>query len=215
MRGRATTSTRLRAALGVVAVATTVGIGLAPIDAHARQYRCEHPTDGYCLAVDSTKLVSCVCHGETTEVDRDDLRMADNQQMMDICWEVWSDVCSAWSEAPVTCDEPGLGTCEIDGRDGGSASCACEDGRMVDEPEYDVIGGLAGEALEAECPDTLATLCTPPPPPPPVTPVQAPVADPEPRAQSCAVITGRDLDVTWSLLLLVAAWRRRPGRPHT
>ncbi len=214
MNRRAATSARLRAALGATAVATMMAIGLTPMEAAARQYKCEHPTDGYCLAVDSTKLVSCVCNGETTEVDRDDLLGADNQQMMNICWEVWSDVCSAWSEEPVTCDEPGLGTCEIDGRDGGSASCACEDGRMIDEPDYDIVGGLAGDALVDECPDTVSALCAPVPPPPPTVPTQAPVADAEPRAESCAVITGRDLDVTWGLLLLVAAWRRRPRRPH-
>jgi hypothetical protein len=193
-----------------VFVTTAIGGLLVSRPAEARQYRCESPSDGYCLAVDSTKLVSCVCNGETTEVDRDDLREADNQQMMDICWEVWSDVCSAWSEEPATCDEPGLGTCEVDGRDGGFASCACEDGRTIDHPAYDTVGGLAGDALLAECWSTLETSCAPVPPPLPPA-AMSPVIEASPNASSGCSVGGRasGRGASWMLLFSIAWMRRR------
>ncbi|MEX1365072.1 MAG: hypothetical protein AB1Z98_18225 [Nannocystaceae bacterium] len=174
----------------------------------ARQAVCEHPEGSVCTAKRDTGRIVCQCLDGEYETRDPELSMADDDGLMDACWEAWRNSCAPWTAAEASCDEPDVGECDVD--DEGEVACSCDNGDELDEVD-EALEGLDAEALEDACPEQLERLCGPSPAPSMGPPAEvAPEAEPD---ASCSVDPrGRTGSAWWLGLLLVAGGGRKKAR---
>ena len=162
--------------LGVAGTITISTLAAPSLALAARKAVCEHPNGGVCVATKDTGRIKCSCESGEHELEDDDIVNADEQELMDACWDAWSEVCAPWVGETVTCEEPDVGSCELaQEAEGGVVSCDCAELGEVSDRITDVED-LDTDALEDECYTQLDDLCGPPPasaamaPPPPGPP---------------------------------------------
>lgn len=200
----------MRTIAAAMGLATTLGIFAlgAPAPAlAAREAVCDHPEGSRCTVKHDTGRIECQCLDGTHELRDPEVPMLGESELMDACWDAWSQTCAPWA-GWVTCDEPDLGTCEVTGQDGGQLECECEDGSEVEE-SLAALEGLDEDALTDSCYEQLDRVCAPPEPEPVMAPM-VPVSSPAEPAASCAVDPERG-GSPWMLAVVlgVALGRRR------
>jgi len=209
-------SMTLRLSTLVLGVAGTITISTlaAPSLAHAaRKAVCEHPNGGVCVATKDTGRIKCSCESGEHELDNDEIVNADEQGLMDACWDAWSEVCAPWVGETVTCEEPDVGSCELaQESEGGVVTCDCDElGEISDR--ITGVEDLDSDALEDECHVQLEDLCGPPPASPAMAPPAGPPAtfgDSEGGSSlSCSVGTAPQGGVLALILLALGVGRRR------
>lgn len=207
----------LRLSTLVLGMAGTITISTlaAPSLAHAaRKAVCEHPNGGVCVATKDTGRIKCSCESGEHELENDEIVDADEQELMDACWDAWSEVCAPWVGETVTCDEPDVGSCELaQEAEGGVVTCDCNElGEISDR--ITGVEDLDVEELEDACFVQLDDLCGPPP----ASPAMAPPPAGSPAtfgdsgggsSLSCAVGTAPQGGVLALLLLALGVGRRR------
>lgn len=145
-----------RAPAVLLTAAITIGGALAPSVAQAaRKAICEHPVDGVCTAVKDTGRITCQCANGEHELMNPDIMAANEQELLAACWDAWAEVCAPWDE-PVSCEEPDIGRCELDGDD---TECACDQLGDVSDDPVDGYGDLDAEGRDDACLEQLDRLC--------------------------------------------------------
>ncbi len=201
---------RLTAIVGFLATITVSAV-ILPTPAHAaRQAVCQHPDGSQCTAKKDSGRIECQCLDGDVELTDQDITGANEDELMDACWDAWSQVCAPWTPE-VTCEEPSLGSCTVSADDGGRAYCDCAATGEVEE-ELSSLDGLDEDELTDECHVQLERICMPPDPimgPPP--PVMDDFED-APPAASCSIDPAGG--TPWVLMMLVGfgVTRRRRGR---
>jgi len=174
----------------------------------AYKAECNHPSGGYCTVVRASGDVTCGCGGETYEGHDDTVSSADDQQLLDACWDAYSLYCTDRTDEVTSCEEPDLGACEVSGADGGTADCDCAANGVVSEHDVDALTDLSGEDLEDECYAQLDRMCEPPPPSVMAAPAE-PISEPGGATTGCSVSASSPAPLSLLMLLPVLAWRRR------
>ena len=200
-------------------IMTTVGVSglvfggalFAPTMAQAaRQAICEHPEGSVCVAKKDTGRIQCQCLDGEVELRRE-LGGANEQELMDACWDAWTDSCAPWADR-VVCEEPSRGKCEVTPNGGGMASCFCDVEGELERTELSELVDLDDDALEQACYAQIDDLCSaaaPEPMPAPATPT---ATSPEPTsAASCSVTASPPAPWLMVVLFGLGAIARRRG----
>ena len=197
----------IAAVMGVAAVFSTFALGAPSVAKAARQAVCEHPEGSYCTAKKDTGRITCQCLDGEHELQDPELPMSSDDELMDACWEAWSQTCGSWGKQEAECEEPDLGGCEVN--DEGEVLCTCADG-SEEEDLVSTLEGLDADALEDSCYEQLDRLCAPPEPEPVMAP-EAPVQSSAPTTTCAVEPHGR---APWLLLppLALGIARRRRRR---
>ncbi|MEM7159489.1 MAG: MYXO-CTERM sorting domain-containing protein [Myxococcota bacterium] len=201
--------TRLMTTVGLSGVAFGAAL-LAPASADAaRQAICEHPEGSACVAKKDTGRVQCQCLDGEVEVRRPELTGANEEELMDACWEAWTDSCAPWSDR-VTCEEPSRGKCEVTPNGGGMASCFCDVEGEVERTDLAALTDLDDDALEQACYVQIDDLCSAAAPEPTPAPPAPTATAPEPTpAASCSVTASAPAPWLWVALFGFGAIVRR------
>ncbi|MEM7157057.1 MAG: hypothetical protein AAF799_29665 [Myxococcota bacterium] len=173
----------------------------------ARQAVCEHPEGSVCVAKNDTGRIECQCLDGDYEVREPSITGSTEEELLEACWEAWTASCAPW-KLEASCDESGLGSCEVSAD--GTVACACEHGSIVELEEVDAVQGLGSTDLPGACEEQIELQCPAGPPPTNEEPDSAPFYEDTAKAGACAF--DPDAPTPWLLGLLLAAGAIRRRR---
>lgn len=197
------------ARIAVAAAAATITLSAAEGTAAAAfKAVCESPVGGACTATRSSGIIECACKGDTFETTNEEIKSADDDELLDACWVAFSMFCTERTPETAQCSEPDHGDCEVSAE--GWADCTCSAIGTVREEDLSDVKDLSGEALEDACYEQMDRLCIPPASPATAPIPMTPASFGEPAAGSTCSI-GTEGGAAWALLVLpaIAFVRRR------
>lgn len=176
----------------------------------ARQAVCEHPEGSYCVAKNDTGRIECQCLDGEYEVREPSITGSTEDELLDACWEAWTANCAPW-KLSTSCDQSGLGSCEISAADS-TVACACEHGSIVELEGVDSLEGLGSAQLEGACEEQIELQCPAAPPAANDDSPSNPFYEDTAEATACSFDPNARTPWLLGLLLAAGAIRRRRAR---